>query len=256
VVSTYADMALGNLTISFDDPNAFLIWEDDWFGTVTAYAQDTDSGGADDYDEYLGNDGAIEAEAQTAHVFSQATYEVVDGQNVAVEPDAGVAATTVSRLDLVGKRKQAYGFAASDFDNFFSISSTAPLGPTVATTIALDYAGDLDAFADDHGFFSIFTGAYMELYDVDDVLGDVIDPALAFDLVFDEAAGTATSYANTITGTLSITYDIPYDDVHWLYAQADSEVYGAVPVAGTLSLLLFGAAAVGFRRRRSRHNRN
>lgn len=43
VVSAYADMAVGNLRFTFnDDPDAFVVWADDWFATVTAYAQDTD----------------------------------------------------------------------------------------------------------------------------------------------------------------------------------------------------------------------
>lgn len=249
IVDAHAEMAIGNLRFSFDDPNAFLVWTDDWLGTVYAYAQDTDSGTDEDFDELLGNNGFIDAEAQTAHVYSLATYGVVDGLNVAIDPDADVGATTLSDLYLDGMNKQGEGFANATFDNFFLIGSTNPIGATVATTIELDYAGLLDAFADEQGFFYVFAGAFMELYDVNELTGDVIEPELDFDEVFDEAFGTNTSYFNTLDGTLSISYEIPYDDVHWLYAEADSEVYGAVPVAGTLPLLLLGAGLLAWRRR-------
>lgn len=249
IVDAYASMAIGNLRFSFDDPGAFLVWEDDWFGTVTASAQDTDSPPASDYDEYLGNDGSIQAVAQTAHVYSEANYAVVDGLNVAIEPNPGrVAADTYSELELEGKGKQAYGEAVADFDNYFSIFSTNPLGDTVTTTILLDYAGALAGTANDQGFFDIFTGAFMELYDVDDGTDDLLFPELAYDDVLDQASGTNTSYFNSLIGTLSITYEIPYDDLHWFVAQADSEVYGAVSLPGTL--LLLGAGLFAWRRRR------
>jgi hypothetical protein len=251
IVDAYASMAIGNLRFQFDDPDAFLVWEDDWLGTVLASAQDTDSPSDSDYDEYLGNDDSIQAVAQTAHVYSEANYAVVDGLNVAIEPDPGsVAADTYSELELAGKGKQAYGEAVADFDNFFSILSSNPLGDTVTTTILLDYAGALGGTANEQGFFDILTGAFMELYDVDDGTGDVLFPELAYDEVFDQASGTNTSYANSLIGTLSITYEIPYDDLHWFIAQADSEVYGAVPLPGTLPLLLLGAGLFAWRRRR------
>ena len=245
-----ADMNIGSLRFSFDDPNAVLVWAADWFGTVTAHAQDTDSGSDNDYAEYLGNDGSISAEAHTAHVNSLATYEVQDGLNVAIDPNADVAATTHSDLELSGKHKQADGFANANFDNFFFVSSTDPIGLTVQVTIDLDYAGQLTGIADAGGFFDIFAGAFLELYEIDQVTGVVREPAVAFDLFFDAASGSNTSYHNDFDGTLSVTYDLLYDDIYWLYAEADSEVYGAVPVPGSLSLLLLGAGILVWRRRR------
>jgi hypothetical protein len=252
IVDAHADIAIGNLRFSFDDPDAFLVWDDDWFGTVAAYAQDTDSGADADYAEYLGNDGIIEAEAQTAHVYSKATYGVQDGQNVAIEPDASIGASTLSDLYLAGKHKQADGFANADFDNFFYIDSANPLGPpsaTVLTTIELDYAGLLDAYANEQGYFEVFAGALLELWEVDQINGDVTD-LVDFDLFFDEASGTNTAYYNELDGTLTVTGELFYYDVYWLYAEADSEVYGAVPVAGTLPLMLLGAGVLAWRRRR------
>jgi hypothetical protein len=253
IVTATADMATGNLRFSFDDPNASLIWADDWFGTVIAYAQDTDSGADTDEDAYLGNDGFIDAEAQTGDVDSRATYESVDGANVSIDRNASVATTAFSALAIGGKHEHASGFAVADFDNFFLMTGGDPLGPPVEVTIELDYAGRLDATANEYAFFYLFTGVLMELYDVDDVTGDIVGADLVFDAVFDEAFGTNASYFNSLNGSLSITAEIPYDNVYWLYAQADSDVYGAVPVAGTLPMLLFGAGVLAWCRGRIRH---
>lgn len=250
MVSAYAAIDIGNLRFSFDDPDAVLVWDDDWFGTVTAFAQDTDSGAVGDYDDYLGNDGLIDAEAATAHVDSLATFEVVDGAKVAIEPDANVAAGARSNLYLEGKYKQADGLANADFDNFFFVSTTDPQAPaSVLTTIELDYAGLLDAFANEYGYFEVFAGAFMELYETDAAGFDVTD-LIDFDEFLDFAAGTNTAYDNAFSGTLTITAELLYDEVYWLYAEADGEVYGAVvPVIGTLPLLLIGAGALVLRRR-------
>jgi hypothetical protein len=248
VVDALAAMGIGNLRFSFDDPNARLVWAADWYGEVAAYAHDTDSGVAADYDAYLGNDGFIDAEAQTAHVHSLATYQVVDGLNVAIDPNAGIAAGTLSELHLVGKHKQADGFAYADFDNFFYIASSAPVGATVLTTIELDFAGLLDAYANEFGYFEVFAGAFMELYETDQLSGDVTD-LIDFDELIDFASGTNTAYFNSFDGTLTITAELTYDDIYWLYNEADSEVYGAVPISGTLPLLLLGAGVIAWRRR-------
>jgi hypothetical protein len=252
--STDASMAIGNLRFTLDDPTATLVWNDYWYGEVGVRAQDTDSGFDDDSAvyTYVDDEGDLAAQADTAHVHSLASQMVADGEFVAINPDAAVEATTSSALALAGKDKQASGFAFSNFDNFFFVTDGQAGDPTVQVTIELDYLADLTGIADAQGFFYGFTGAFIELYDVDELSGQVSFPELAYDEVWDEASGTNTNYSNNFGGTLRIVYDIPYNDLHWLYAEADSEVAGSVPVVGTLPLLLLGAGAGFLARRRLR----
>jgi hypothetical protein len=244
-----ADMALGNLRLTFSDPDAALTWEDEWFGEVPARAQDTVFGSDDAFDAFLGNAGDITATVQTTHVSSLATYQVIDGENVAIDPGSSIVATTRSELEIAGKNRQGDGAANARFDNYFSIASLNPSGSTIAVTLLLDYAGALTGTADAGGFFDVTSGAFIELYAVDQVTGDVSD-LLAFDQVFDTATGTNRSYTNALTGTLAIIVNLFDNQTYWLYAEADSETYGAVPLPATLPLMLLGFGLLAWRRRR------
>jgi hypothetical protein len=246
--SAIANVNFGNLRFTFDDPNAFVTWEDRWLGVVVAYAEGAD--GVDgDADALLGDDGSIDAEAQSSDVYSLATHQVAGGQGVAVDPDASVAATTHSGLELDGKDKEAAGFANASLDNFFSIRSSQPLGTTAKVTILLDYAGQLTGIAAEGGFFDVFAGAFLELSDLDQDTG-VITDLLDFAEFFHAALGSNTSYSGPFNGTLSITHDLFYERLYWLYAEADSDVYGAVPLPAALPLMLLGFGLLVCYRRR------
>jgi hypothetical protein len=176
-VDALSEMAIGNLRFFSTDSSAQLDWTDVWYGTVTAHAQDTDSGQDDDFADLLGNGGSILAEAQTAHVYSLATYEVVDGDQVAIR-SGDIGAATHSDLLLTHPNKQADGFAIGTFDNFFTVTG-GTAGNLVQVTFELDYDGVLDATADAQGFFSVALLALLEIEDLSgNSLGgvDVPDP--------------------------------------------------------------------------------
>jgi hypothetical protein len=136
-VSALSEMAVSNLQFSPTDPAAQLLWTDVWYGEVRAHAQDSDSAPADDYNELLGNDGSVQATADTAHVDSKATYDVTDGDLVALDPSGQIGATTHSGLLLTQPNKQGDGFATSDFDNYFMVTGGAT-GESVEVTFTLD----------------------------------------------------------------------------------------------------------------------
>ncbi|MFC1602279.1 PEP-CTERM sorting domain-containing protein [Pseudomonadota bacterium] len=240
-VSASSDMAISNLRFSSTDPRAELIWTDEWYGTVTAHAHDTDSGSADDFDELLGNDGFIDAQADTDHVYSEADYGVINGDFVAIDPSGAIGATTHSDLLLTEKHKQADGFAFADFDNFFAIFGGNP-GDLVEVTFELDYVGQLTGIADELGFFEIDLGA---LLSIDDLAGNVVMD----DFIFDTHAGTNTSFHQDYIGTLTVTAELMYEEEYWLFAAADSEVNGyTVPEPNILLLFASGLGFIGLRR--------
>jgi hypothetical protein len=224
-------MDLFNLSFSSPDPMAELLWTDEWYGTVSAHAYHTDSGSADDFDDLYGNDGSISAIANTAHVHSRADYSVVMGDMVAIEYFAYIQASTHSDLELYNVG-QAEGEATADFDNFFTIFGGNP-GDPVDITFTLDYSGQLTGEADAFGYFSIALGALLQL---EDGMGNLIDE----DSIFESHSGTNTYFHDDYTGSLIVSATLFYEEEYWLYAGADSEVYGtnAVPEPGTLFLLL------------------
>jgi hypothetical protein len=231
IVFASSDMDLFNLNFSSPDPMAELLWTDEWYGTVSAHAYDTDSGSADDFDDLYGNDGSISAIANTAHVHSKADYSVVMGDMVAIENDASIQASAHSDLELydVG---QGDGDATADFDNFFTIIGGNP-GDPVDITFTLDYSGQLTGEADVLGYFSIALGALLQL---EDISGNLLDE----DSIFEIHSGTNTYFHDDYNDFLTVSATLFYEDEYWLYAGADSEVYGAnaVPEPGTLFLLL------------------
>lgn len=231
MVFASSDMDLFNLSFSSPDPMAELLWTDEWYGTVSAHAYDTDSGSADDFDDLYGNEGSISAIANTAHVNSRGDYSVVMGDMVAIENDASIQASTHSDLKLYNVG-QADGDATADFDNFFIIIGGNP-GDPLDITFTLDYSGQLTGEADAFGYFSIALGAFLQL---DDCMGDPIDE----DSVFEIHSGSNTYFHDDYNGSLTVSATLFYEEEYWLYAGADSEVYGAnaVPEPGTLFLFL------------------
>ena len=239
-----SDMDIFNLRFSSSDPLAELIWIDEWYGTVTAHAHDTDSGSDNDFDDLLGNDGFIDAQAITAHVFSEATYDVTNGDLIAIDPSAGIGATTHSDLLLTEKYKQADGFALADFDNFFIVVG-GNAGESVEVTFELDYAGQLTGDADGKGFFEIELGALAFLEDIN---GNLV----AEDFIFDNHSGTNTFFHEDYLGTLTLTAELFYEDEYWFFAGADAEVYGVtVPEPNVLLLMLSGLGFFTWQKKKS-----
>jgi len=242
-VSATSELTLFNLQFSSNGNAADLIWVDDWYGTVTAYAQDTDTGAADEFKELLSNDGFIEAKAETSHVMSIADYGVTDGEFVAIDSVADIFASTFSTLELNEPNKQADGFAISDFDNYFTIIGGNP-GESVDVTFTLDYLGSLEGVADELGLFSVALAGIFELYDDSGNLldSDIIrDPSKTDpnDLPIYSGHDNETMPLNELyIDTLEVTATLVYEEVYWLYAEADSEVYGATSIPEPESLFL------------------
>lgn len=230
-----SDMHLYDLRFSSTDPVAMLLWTDEWYGTVHAHAQDTASGSVDDFDDLLGNDGYILAQADTAYVHSWAEYDVSDGANVAIDLDAYIDGVTHSELEISALGEQGDGDARTGFDNYFTVFGGNP-GDLVDVTFELDYIGQLTGVADELGYFSIALAGLLEIWDID-------GNQLADDILYDIHSGTNTSFHQDYFGTLSVSSILQYEADYWLYAEADSEVYGAnaIPEPGTLFLLLVGA---------------
>lgn len=246
-----SDMALFNLEFSSPDKNAQLLWTDEWYGAVSAFAQDTASGSSSDYKDWLGNDKPLIAQADTAYVHSTATYSVTNGENVAIEPDGSIPdgsilATTHSELEIPNDvTTQGDGEARSNFDNFFSITkkNSDIAGDTVDVTFTLDYDGQLTGEANERGYFDIALAGLFELHDLN---GNCLDDDMIFDVYF----GTNTSFPEDYTGTLIVSATLNYDEEYWLYSEADSEVYGTnvVPEPGTFLLVFAGIGLAACRR--------
>ena len=229
-----SDMHLYDLRFSSTDPVAMLLWTDEWYGTVHAHAQDTASGSVDASDDLLGDDGNILAQANTTYVHSWAEYTVKDGFDVAIDPDAFIDAVTHSDLEIIPLGEQGDGDARTNFDNYFTVLGGNP-GDPVDVTFGLDYIGQLTGVADELGYFSIALAGLLEIWDIN-------GNQLADDILYDIHSGTNTSFHQDYFGTLSVSTILQYEADYWLYAEADSEVYGAnaIPEPGTLFLLLAG----------------
>jgi hypothetical protein len=244
-VEAVSEMAVSNLQFSSSDILAQLVWTDVWYGTVTAHGQDTDSGSADEFNDLLGNNGPVEANANTGSAQSKATYEVVNGDQIATNPIGQIGATSHSELQLTNANKQGDGFAIADFDNFFFVTGGTP-GDAVEVTFTLDYEGKPDATTDWESYFRVELAALLEVWETD-FFGTPLN-LLAYDIVADSKEGSGTSVAQTYMGTLTATTTLLYDQEYWLIGGADSEVYGVTPAPGTLALLLLGTAFVVRRR--------
>lgn len=226
-----SDMGLSNLRFSSTSTNAQLAWTDVWYGTVQAQAQDTTSGSFGNSDSLLGNDGSIGVTVNSTHVNSSASYAVTNGG----QPDLTIGANTKSSLSLFAAGQQGDGSATATFDNYFVITG-GNFGDAVDVTFQLDYLGHLFATSSDPSdFFSVALAAFLDLQDLN---GNSLDSASVSDL----HSGTNTTfnpppYAGTLTVSTTLSYGVGY----WLYSQADSEVYGAVPEPGTVPLMLLGS---------------
>jgi hypothetical protein len=252
-VKASSDMVVNNLGFDFgNNANAQVQWTDDWYGEVSAHAADSDSTPADDSNSILGNNAAIQAVAQTAHVYSEANYSVINGDQIGTDPGAGVTGTTHSNLHLERPNMQADGFAKSNFDNFFILTDKndpSNQGP-VNMLINMNYSGTIFGTADSQGFFVDIT--HFAALSLSDALSGTL---LASDLFTDSISGTNTTITHNNSGTLQInggTRQIPitlnYNTEYWLFGQADSEIYGyTVPEPHTLLLLLICIPALVFR---------
>jgi len=224
-VIAHSDMALSNMRFSLSDSSAQLVWTDVWYGTVQAQAQDTSSGSDSDNDSLLGNSGSITATANTAHVTSSAHY-------------TPTSATTQSDLSLPDYHSQGDGSAVSTLDNYFMITGGSPLD-TLDVTIEFDYFGTLFARAGPSDFFSIALAALLNLQDLS-------GNSLGSDFINEMESGSGTSFGPlSYAGTLAINTTLSYGTEYWLYAEADSEVYGyAVPLPGAIIFMLSGIVAL------------
>jgi len=240
-VAASSDMVINNLRFALSDTSAQLQWTDVWYVDVRAYAADSDSLPADDFDSLLDNDGSIQAVANTAHVSSLANYSVVNGTQIGLDPNAGVSGTTHSDLHLERKYMQADGFAITNFDNYFMVANDNAENGSVWIDFFLDYQGTLFGTADKEGFFLDITHfATLLLYDNDTLL--------ASNFFKDSISGTNTTILRPNQGTLRVSYELEYGKIYWLLAEADSEIYGyTVPEPNTSLLLLVCAPALLFR---------
>jgi hypothetical protein len=239
-VNASSEMRVENLRFSFANPNALWQWTDEWLGNTRAHAADSDSSQADEQQDFLGNDGAIQTIANTAHVHSQGDYKVVNGGQAGLDGSAGVTGITHSDLELIGPNKQADGTAVSDLDNFFTITDTSnpsSAGP-VEVVIEMDFSGNIFGAADDKGFFVDITHlAKLQLSD--SLTGDL----LASDFFQDSISGANTTINRDHSGALRLEFTLHYNTEYYLFVQADSEIYGyTIPSPTPLALMLAGAA--------------
>ena len=241
-VEASSDMVINNLRFEFGDPSARVQWTDDWYGEVGAHAADSDSTPVDDFNSFLGNDGSVKAEANTTHVSSLAEYTVLNGDQIGIDPAAGVTGTTHSDLHLERPNMQADGFADSNFDNYFFLTDTTDpnnFGP-VDVLIQMDFAGSIFGSADDEGFFVDITHlASLLLYD------SLTGVLLASDFFNDSISGTDTTIIHNNRGVVEIPITLNYNTEYWLYAEADSEIQGyTVPEPNTFLLLFICVPAL------------
>lgn len=240
-----SDMKLSNLYYAASDPwdpmiTPGLDWIDYWYATLSAHAFDTASGSADDYNEWLGDDGGITAAATTAYVDSAADYTVINGDRVAIDQDASIEASTHSEIEISALGHQGDGEARANFDNYFIITGGS-FGDPVEVLFTLDYEGKLEGKADALGYFSVALGG---LFQLEDEYGNLLDQASLFEI----HSGTATSFYQEYPGTFTLSTTLTYDTPYWLYAEADSEVYGAnaVPEPATFVLMFVGVFLLFF----------
>lgn len=250
LVKASSDIVVNNLRFSLGDSNAQFQWVDEWYAEVRAHAADSDSFPSDDFNSFLGNDGGVEAIASTAHVSSNAKYVVENGDQIGIESDAGVTGRTHSDLHLERPNMQADGFAITNFDNFFKVTNPNPDLNSVLIDFFLDYKGTLYGEADEAGFFVDITHiASLLLYDEGGLL--------AFDFFEDSISGTNTTIVRPNQGTLRVSYELEYGKTYWLFAEADSEIYGyTVPAPAVLPLLLSGLVMMRYSRRHKTRTRS
>lgn len=233
-VAASSDMAINNLRFALSDTSAQLQWTDVWYGDVRAHAADSDSVPDNDSNSLFGNDGSIQAIANTAHVSSLADYTVENGTQIGLDPNAGITGTTHSDLHLERKHMQADGFAVSAFDNFFTITNPNATETSVWVDFLLDYQGSILGTADAEGFFVDITHiATLRLFDINGLL--------SFDQFQDSISGTNTTILHENQGTLRVSFLLDYNKTYQISAEADSEIYGyTVPTPATLPLILLG----------------
>lgn len=252
LVIAQAAMTVDDLRFSSSDPLAELFWLDVWRGDVFAQAQDTLSGTDAEAAEVFGDNAGVAVDASTALVESVAEYEVVNGPEVA-KGAGDIEIITGTGLGIDGIEAQASGEAVGTFDNFFAVTGGNP-GDPVDVTFELDYTYLLDAVADSFGFYEVFVFALLSIDDLDDTPGDVdnVDDFVD-DFVLDFDAGSAKSIFKLVSDTLVVNATLEYGKEYFLFAEADSEVFGTnevpVPEPGTLLLYLSGLGFLVYRYR-------
>lgn len=250
-VFEYSDMKLYNPRFGYSDPNAQFVWKDvySWYGTVQAHAQDTETGSSGDFDYLAGDYGKIGKIANTSFVSSYAEYKIDDGFNISIDPRASLEAFTKSWLKIDELGAQGDGHALATFDNFFKILKIDPdiPGTTVSGTFLIDYVGNLQANADNVGYFSTALEGVLKIFSAES------DFALVeSDSVKEVHSGRGDLPYTTYTGTLSVNATFKFYSSYWLYAEADSEVYGsnAIPEPATFALMTAGIAIIFWRARK------
>ncbi len=248
-----SEMSLSSLGFSTNEPNAALVWRysefpSTWYGDVRTHAQYTGFGTDDDFAYLLADNGNIMEQSNAPNVISRSTYALVNGQSVGTSADASIGATTFSNLNFNEQGAQGDGDAISNFNNYFMITKIDPSqqGDDVAVTFLLDAQGRLDGVADKFGFFSTALAGSLQLWDNAQMLGN--------DIISDIHAGTNTEFHQPYNGTLEIDALLKFDTQYWLYAEADSEVYGAnaVPEPDTFILVLAGGSLLLWRMKAKR----
>lgn len=241
----FSTMVLGNLQVSFDDPNASLAWADSWYGLVGAGVWDSETPEDTLFNDTIGDNAEIDLAVGGAYSLAGSFYQVSDGASVAIG-NGEVLAETLAFYELDGKYLFAEAFGSAGFDNFFTIEGGA-IGELVSMTLSIDYDGFLAAVADQDSFFRIDALAFLGLYDDQDGNWSNL---LAFDQAFDQAFGSGTDYDNFLFGTLTFTSQVAYGELYRLYGEAYAGAGGEVPVPATLPLLLLGAGLMAWGRRR------
>lgn len=234
-------VGLSNLRFSSTNPSAQLFWVDDWFGTISTHAYDSNSVAADDVQDYLGIDGLIDSDSISGNANGYSLFSV--------DPTNDVIAQAQAQLQLDVPNADGDSLATSDFDNFFVVEG-GTFGDLVEITFELDYDTIFEGNADVDGYYEVYQIA--ELYITDTFTG-----MMMMDDFYDNFAfGSDSGISDNNSGTLTITTTLGFGEEYYLFAGTLVDVYGetraptAVTEPATLPLLTGSLLLLGWRARR------